>query len=301
MILLLISCTSSEMAPYTAFEPFDSHAVLVYGSGVPNTGLVFCRDFLIQFAIPEFLVYENGLVLFSCPGEAWPEICQNNVSPERVSDLLNELSVVGFFSKHRSYPGIPGPHSAQLILAHTAEADSEMLWHTDAFVPDGHPEPLLSVLEIIEDFNEEAQVDKQLYRPRNVAIWMWRPCECTSRSNTQAGEMCSHCDDLDAIPEWPFEFELPYAKLRSYDCKRHWEFPQPFSTIASAISNLEEHSLGPPEAESIFRDGDTLISVWIRPYLPGETIQAGCSEDHWDKAGEWPTYDTLPFYSKKPG
>ena len=63
------------------------------------------------------------------------------------------------------------------------------------------------------------------------------------------------------------------------------EFPQPFSVIKSHMPNL---STKPPGSEFYFRDGSTILSFYVRPYLPQEMMQI--------RATRTQTY-TLPFYA----
>jgi hypothetical protein len=293
-VLILSSCNVNEVNPQTIrVDDSDAHTVLAYGYGIPSTGLTFSRDGFINYAVPELLVYENGLVVFSCRGETWPELCQNDVSSERVGHLFEELTISGFFNESRQYTGGVGPRSFYIITAQTKEAHSSITWASNSFGPYPPPEPLQSVLGIIEAFREEVSIGQEHYQPENVALWIWKPCKCTPRSDIQTGGICNYCDDLDVIPGWPFPFEPPYSELESYECEQYLELSSRFSDVILALPDLEHQPLW-PSGEHIFRDGTTLLSVTIRPYLPGETIQVSCSEDRWTGL-TIPVYDSLPW------
>jgi len=291
--LIPSSCSANKVEPPTIrVDGFDAHTVLAYGYGIPSTGLMFSRDGFINYAVPELLVYENGLVVFSCRGETWPELCQNDVSSERVSSLLADLAAVGFFKEFPHQGSGVGPRQYYAIVAQTEDRHKGIQW-SNSFGPSGPSETLQAVLDIIEAFSIEASVGKNIYQPENVTVWVWKPCKCTPWTDTQTGGICNYCDDLEAIPEWPFPFEPPYRELEFYECEQHLEVPSSFSNVILALPNLEHQPLWPLGAH-IFRDGTTLLSATIRPYLPGETVQVSCSEDRWTGM-TMPVYDSLPW------
>lgn len=298
----LTSCKTGISQPQIESKDFNARAVLAYGNGA--SGGMFAGPF-IKFVIPELVVYENGLVLFSCRGEKWPEICYNRILPERVQTLLDDLSAVGFFNESRVPSSTASHHGNKLIIARTATTLGTMKWPTTGgvVVPSEPPYPLPSVLKIMEAFNNEVQTSKQSYWPEEVALWVFKPCDCDAPPIGEKGArgLCNMCDDLALIRDWPFDFEPPYETFAVDGCSGYVEFPRPISFIMSMMPDLEELSLdysnyASTSDKAIFRDGNIIWHVDVRPYLPGEERQVSCSEERWDRG--WPAYDdTLPFYS----
>jgi hypothetical protein len=291
----ILSPIATEVTTTTTPNEFSTHAVLAYGYGRPSAGRpAFSCDDLLCFAIPELLVYEDGLVLFSCEGKAWPKVCQSNVSPERVDRLLDDLAAADFFGQYRAYSPGTGPQVIHYIVGSTAEAYGEMRWFTLSFDHSTMPDPLLSVVEIMETLREEVQASGQLYWPGQASLWVWG-CQCPPPADVVWGDggyegLYNYCDDLGSLPKWPFGFDPPpIERLAGLGWEQAWELPQPMSAITSAISD-------PLCQVCVFRDGSTVLAVQIRPYLPGEVVQAGRALDRWSR-GWGIAYDRLPFYA----
>lgn len=288
------SCAVKPTDPHINSVEFTAHAVFAYGSGRPSTGFIFSEDMYTKFAIPELLVYDNGLVLFACPEKEWPKICQSSVSLERLSCLFDDLKAAGFFEANLVYPSGVGPNHRYFIFVQMEDISGTAEWASNSFGPYPPPNPLQSTLEIIDTFKEEVQVSRLIYEPSDVALWILG-CQCTSESVEQTGGLCNICDDSESFPEWPFEFEPPDETLAAFGWMEALELPQPISAIEASIPNLPEQSW--QWSDNIFRHGDTLLSIHPRPYLPGETIQTSYAKDRWD--GQSPVYDTLPFYVQR--
>lgn len=218
---------------------------------------------------------------------------------------MDALSAAGFFKEPFYASQVAGPTGFELIIVQTKENSGRMAWASNAFGPYPPPEPLRATLEILQSFRKEIEIGKQIYEPSYVALWIWKPCDCNPRPTERTDGQwtdgrCSHCGDLNVFSQWPFRIAPPYEALAANDCSSYLEMPYTMSDVMSEIPSLKEYSLGQNYTRDYvpltnFRDGDTIMDVQIRPYLPGEKAQVMCSENRWDY--RWPIYDTLPLYA----
>lgn len=262
---IFVACSTSS-------TNLDGQIILAYGRGYGTPG------YMVEpmFGIPELVVYDDGLTLFQCRYEERLGICKTQVSTARVDELIKEIRIAGFNSILSEATGSHGPLS---IVVRSPEI-SETVYISTSGSP--YSPPIIQVLEIMERFVDEVQVDSTLYQPKKVALWMFtRPGDCRTQ---RRGE----CDNF---PSWPFEFSPPYKQMD--ECRRWLVIPQDYSTTLSAIPGIEKQiTVG-----SYFLDGDNLISINVRPYLPGEKPQEECvSQEKWSETKD--IFGSLPFYAK---
>lgn len=243
------------------------------------------------FGIPDLLIYENGLVLFTCHDEEWPKICQNNISSERIAHLLNDLAAADFFGEYRNYSANVGPHVSFQVEVSTKEMHGGMRWSSNSSYLSPVPESVSLVEKTIQTFFDQVQEGSQLYRPEYAMI-LARGCQCPPPPNATWGEeggyvndLYNFCDDLESFPEWPFEFDSPNELLTSWNVLMSL---QPVSVIAPVISDMTCVPSCTPTCQykCSFRNGDIFLSIQMRPYLPGEAIEADHSRDQWIDWGE---------------
>ncbi len=266
----------------------DAHALLAQGDGFPSTGS-FHQPFM-EYVVPNLVVYDNGLVLFACWGSAWPQICYRQVSLEQVDQITGDLDRVGFFDNQLKIDGeTVGPHGIETIVAHTSAGYGEI--HLE-----GRPlqlEPVRTAHSIVNALLKEDQVDKHLYQPDYVGLWvnMWSSATINQDKPKWPNRLCND----NTIPAWPFEFSPNYEAYLAYNCGNLsgyapgvLELPQPIETVSAALGDLSSNYY-------YYRYRDLILSVEIRPYLPGENRQVKCANERW--AGGFPLYNTLPFSS----
>ncbi len=282
VIVILSSCATGQTGtpvPVTP-EPFEGHAVLAYGEGRTTTDWTDGNAFVF-FALPELTVYDNGLVLFSCRQEAWPEICQRRVAPEQIGRLWDELNAIGVLdgSDHDYTNAQLGPRTYFAL-----EARGGVIHWASAAV--GYPPNccdiylIESIQAVLTNFTKEAMSAKQLYQPKYAALWIVLWDKCPTGNPTD-------CD----IP-WPFEFSpkvaIPAIISDDENCSKV-EVPQSIAEIRSAIFDFEKHSLGD---RYFFRDGNNIVEVQIRPYLPGERMLIMCALRRYGRISlqDYPSY-----------
>lgn len=286
LLIVVGACTSCASArggtpASITLEPFDSQVALVYGPGGSNTGNG--SGPFGDLAIPELVVYENGLVLFSCREET-VRICQNGAAPERVAQLLDDLSVLGFFddSWHNYLQRTRlGPYTEYTMIVPNPTDRSQtcrMSWTTASY--DGNwtqaPGLLGSTLTLVNEFKDEMYLGEQPYQPKYAALLVIVPDERPT--------------DYSQTMVWPFDFD-PRIQIDNPSCS--WvEVPQTISDITVAIPDFLEHPLG---ERYEFVDGANIAVVRVRPYLPGEEMRTGCVH-RW--SGMTPVYDMLPLYTE---
>jgi hypothetical protein len=267
-------------------EAFDTCAVLAYGPGAHSTDRHFSSDAFSNLAIPELVVYKDGLVIFACRDEPWPGICQNRIAPARVTQLLDDLVAVGFFDEEwRDYPDIRlGPRTYYLMMVQASIPGRAAISWSSASFGEGnqqpHLQPLNSALAVVDSFIEEVEIGKLLYEPSHVGLWIEVFDQCPGYY---------WCNDVDSLPTWPFSFSSYFHFDK--DC-RWLEVPQTVSDVKSAMPDFDKRS---PVDIYGFRDEKALVRVEVRPYLPGEAIQVMCVFERWEAVGP-PSY-TLPFCS----
>jgi hypothetical protein len=227
--------------------------------------------------IPLLTVYDNGRILFKCPDEReeTETLCQNRVAPDRIQKLLADIHEAGQDYLYKGeYPPEVGPQNFITLIISTANDTIRVKWSTAS-----HTMPLRSVVENLDSFIEEVQAGRQVYEPEYVALWIKRPVDCSSSIDSFP------CSSISKFPTWPFDFAPPYQQLEQIYMDNTLEFPQPFSAIRSSMPDLSRE---PPGSEFYFRDGNTILSFYVRPYLPQEVMQIRATRSQ--------TY-TLPFYA----
>lgn len=289
LLIAIIACASCAPTPTNTpasviAEPFDSQIALVYGPGGSSTMLG--GSAFGDLAIPELVVYEDGLVLFSCPKEA-VQICQHEVAPERVVQLLDDLSALGFFDDSWHFymqAARLGPHTEYFMIAPNPtnrSQTSKMSWTTASYDGDWSQAPgiLGPTLTLVNEFKREVSPSKQLYQPKYAALWITVYDGCPL-------DHSRWCNDPGSTPAWPFDFD-PHIQIDDPKCSKI-EVPQAISDIEIAIPNFYRHPVGETYG---FIDGANLVLVTVRPYLPDEEMPTRCVSDRW-----WyfhPAYDTL--------
>lgn len=272
LAMVLSSCVTGQIGtpiPITP-EPFEAHAVLAYGKGWTSTDWTNGEAFVF-LALPELTVYDNGLVLFSCRQEAWPEICQRQISLERIGRLWDELDATGVFT-----------HS------HYETYKNERLGPRTYFTLETRRDPItpaisiqwssasnneaLAMQAVLDAFIKEITPSnsRQTYQPKYASLWI------TLRDKCPTGQ------PIDCDTPWPFKFssKVTIPVIISYDknCSMA-EVPQSIAEIRSAIPDFDKHPLGEGH---FFRDGNSIVEVQIRPYLPGERMLTQCA---WSRQG----------------
>ncbi len=284
--LLLVACVSDNGTQIQVGNDPDAQVVLLMSPGHSGTGLLLPGHIFSTWAIPELVIYKDGLVLFACREEGWPYICASNVPSESVSNLLEDLDTAGFFDETLSYYGPAGPQTRYYIAGYTEDRVGRISWTGMSFYCSDTPDPLYSTLSIIEEFRETLSDDVQLYEPDNVAVWIWG-CDCSAPPSEPSGATCSYCQSIDEYPEWPFDF-VPPDGLRPWGIWRAVEVPQPTAIVRLLIPDLANWD------NAFFQYQTMVLRISVRPYLPGEMMQTMSSGERWD--GSSPVYDTLPIW-----
>jgi len=249
--------------------PVDTnlHAVIFQGSDLPTTyGSHVIDDIFLEQAIPQLVIYDNGLVVFSCEIANWPPICISPLTNERVEKLVDDLKSTGIFTWTPPVMSLSGPSSSETLTIRTPKLYSPHRWITGNRASPllYGPNPLTDSLEIIHEFIEEARGKVQHFEPDLVALTLKE--RCTSHDYLSQ----SACTNLEA---WPFDFSPPYDAMETMNCERGLEIPQPFAKIKMAIPSLSGRVL------HMFQDGNRVVQIEIRPYLPGEKVRVSCSDD----------------------
>jgi hypothetical protein len=265
--------------------PVDANlrAVIFQGSDLPTTyGSHIIDSIFLEQAIPQLVIYDNGLVVFSCETADWPPICISHLTEERVEKLIDDLKNTGIltWAPPERVPEL-GPSSSETLIIRTPQLYSPHRWITaNRASPVLYgPNPLTDSLQLIKKFVEEARGVVQHFEPDLVALTLKE--RCTSRDYLPQ----TVCTNLEA---WPFDFSPPYDTMENLNCERGLEIPQPFTKINLAIPSLSGRAL------HMFQDGNRVVQIEIRPYLPGEKVRVACSDDRWDFM--YPIYDSLPLY-----
>lgn len=211
--------TPSDQSDATA------HTVIAYWQYNPYCPSVMCHPdyFYGILHIPLLTVYDNGRVLFECPDkrEETATLCQNRVAPDRIQKLLADIREAGQDYLYKGeYPPEVGPQNLITLIISTANDTVRVKWSTSS-----HTMPLRSVVEILDSFIEEVQAGRQVYEPEYVALWIKRPIDCTSATDSYP------CSSLNDFPAWPFDFAPPYQQLEQIHTETPLEFPQPFARI----------------------------------------------------------------------
>ncbi len=280
--LVLMLVTSACAAGPTPTPQIDSpaHTVIAYWQYNPYCPGVLCRPdyFYGILDLPLITVYDNGRVLFKCPDERGEIeiLCQNRIDSNRVEKLFSDIYAAcqGCFDRSEEYPRESANHNIATLILRTAKSTVKVKWSAG-----WRSHLLYPVEEVLDSFIQEVQTGKQVYEPEYVALWIKKPIECSSATNQFP------CSSLNEFQAWPFDFAPPYQLLGQIYKEQTLELPQPFSVIKSNMPNLGNK---PPGSEFYFRDGQTVLTVYVRPYLPEEMMQIRATQSQ---------TDTLPFYT----
>ncbi len=270
------ACTACTTPPPQIDSP--AHTVIAYWQYNPYCPGAMCHPdyFYGILHLPLLTVYDNGRILFKCPDERGETVilCQNRVAPDRIEKLIADIHEAGQDFLYRGeYPPETGPqYWARLILS-TVKSTVKVSWSAGF-----RSHPMYPVEQVLDSFIQEIQTGKQVYEPEYVALWIKKPIECSSATDSFP------CNSINEFPTWSFDFAPPYQLLKIYT-QEILEFPQPFSAVKSNMPNLSSE---PPGSEFYYRDGNTILTFYVRPYLPQEMRQIRATRTQ---------TDTLPFYA----